>query len=91
MNKDDTESDEVCARAREHMLLGLWGRGQWGAEGRGVCVCVCVFWAGSGLRRLYHCMHVFFILQRAFNQVVTEIYVLVLYSQKLFIEVLTQF
>lgn len=64
------------------------GEGSVGSGGQG---CVCVFWAGSGLRRLYHCMHVFFILQRAFNQVVTEIYVLVLYSQKLFIEVLTQF
>lgn len=66
------------------------GEGSVGSGGQG-CVCVCVFWAGSGLRRLYHCMHVFFILQRAFNQVVTEIYVLVFYSQKLFIEVLTQF
>lgn len=86
MNKDDTESDEVCARAREHMLLGLWGRGQWGAEGRGVCVL-----GREWVKATYHCMHVFFILQRAFNQVVTEIYVLVFYSQKLFIEVLTQF
>lgn len=67
------------------------GGGVSGERRAGVCVCVCVYWAGSGLRRLYHCMHVFFILQRAFNQVVTEIYVLVLYSQKLFIEVLTQF
>lgn len=50
MNKDDTESDEVCARAREHMLLGLWGRGRWGGEGRGVCV--CVFGEGAGLRQL---------------------------------------
>lgn len=58
MNKDDTESDEVCARAREHMLLGLWGRGQWGAEGRGVCVCVCVLgreWVKATLS-LYACI-----------------------------------
>lgn len=61
MNKDDTESDEVCARAREHMLLGLWGRGWWGGEGRGVCVCV---WGGGWVKAAFIIVYMYFSFYR---------------------------